>query len=248
MRLRCVDLLPMPLLPLSLLLSLLLHAAAGFFLLNRDAVPASVHSSRAAHQPVVVQLMLAPVEEQQAPVVRRVEPVPQPQPQRQAVQVPSSNPAKPLALAGRTRTEAAPAPARLTPAEPEVKADTQVSQPGTSVPQLHLAEKSHPVAAPAAPAEVFSRQPAFRLAPQQPRYPVQARRRNQQGLVLLEVRLDERGAQREIRLIRSSGFSSLDNAALEAVSGWRFHPETVNGKGVPSRVHIPIEFALLASR
>ncbi|MBF7730425.1 energy transducer TonB [Pseudomonas sp. N040] len=108
--------------------------------------------------------------------------------------------------------------------------------------------KNHEVAGQSAPAEVFSRQPAFRLPPQQPRYPAQARRRNQQGVVLLEVRLDERGAQRDIQLLRSSGFPSLDSAALEAVAGWRFHPETINGKGVPSRVQIPIEFALLASR
>jgi protein TonB len=96
--------------------------------------------------------------------------------------------------------------------------------------------------------EVLSRQPAFRLPPEQPRYPAQARRRNQQGVVLLEVRLDARGAQREIRLLRSSGFSSLDRAALEAVAEWRFHPEVINGQGVPSRVQIPVEFALMASR
>ncbi|MDT4872624.1 hypothetical protein FQZ97_1078190 [compost metagenome] len=96
--------------------------------------------------------------------------------------------------------------------------------------------------------EVFSREPAFLSPPKPPIYPAQARRRNLQGLVLVEVRLDEAGLLREIRLLRSSGVESLDRSALNAISAWRFRPETRNGQPVPSRVHIPIEFALSASR
>lgn len=96
--------------------------------------------------------------------------------------------------------------------------------------------------------EVLSREPSFREPPGPPRYPAQARRRNQQGTVMLEVRLDERGEQRGLSVLRSSGIDSLDRAALEAVAGWRFRPETQGGRAVPSRVQIPIEFALTASR
>ncbi|MBD2838708.1 energy transducer TonB [Pseudomonas sp. JM0905a] len=96
--------------------------------------------------------------------------------------------------------------------------------------------------------EVFSREPEFLTPPQPPIYPAQARRRNQQGLVLVEVRLDADGQLRELRLLRSSGVESLDRSAMDAVADWRFRPETQNGLPVPSRVHIPIEFALSASR
>jgi protein TonB len=67
-------------------------------------------------------------------------------------------------------------------------------------------------------------------------------------VVLVEVRLDARGQQRSINVLRSSGVDSLDRAALEAVAKWRFLPETTGGQAVPSRVHIPIQFALTASR
>ena len=66
--------------------------------------------------------------------------------------------------------------------------------------------------------------------------------------MLVEVRLDALGRQRELKLLRSSGVASLDSAALEAVSGWRFRPEMLDGQSVPSRVQIPIQFALTASR
>ena len=96
--------------------------------------------------------------------------------------------------------------------------------------------------------EVFSSAPSFLQPPTAPRYPSLAKRRNQQGVVLLEVRLDERGQQRALQIVRSSGVESLDEAALEAVAAWHFRPETEDGRAVPSRVQIPIEFALTASR
>ncbi|NQD91286.1 energy transducer TonB [Pseudomonas sp. CrR25] len=95
---------------------------------------------------------------------------------------------------------------------------------------------------------MFSRAPSFRERPKPPQYPTQARRRNQQGTVLVEVRLDARGAQRSLTVLRSSGVDSLDRAAIDAVSAWRFRPQSAGGRGVPSRVHIPIQFALSASR
>jgi protein TonB len=97
-------------------------------------------------------------------------------------------------------------------------------------------------------AEVFSRKPSFRQPPRPPSYPSQARRRNQQGVVVVEVRLDARGQQRSLNVLRSSGIDSLDNAALDAVAEWVFRPETIHGQAVPSRVQIPIRFALTASR
>uniref|UniRef100_UPI001CBBEDF1 energy transducer TonB n=1 Tax=Pseudomonas sp. A-R-26 TaxID=2832404 RepID=UPI001CBBEDF1 len=95
---------------------------------------------------------------------------------------------------------------------------------------------------------VVSLRPTFVTPPPAPRYPTTARRRNQQGVVRVEVRLDERGQQLKLTLVRSSGVESLDQAALEAVTTWRFRPEIVDGRAVPSRVEIPIEFALTANR
>lgn len=94
--------------------------------------------------------------------------------------------------------------------------------------------------------EVVSKQPRFARTPKAPVYPALARRRQQQGTVWVDVRLDAQGRQIELQVLRSSGVKSLDQAALTAVKQWQFLPELQSGVGVPSRVHIPIEFAIAA--
>lgn len=94
--------------------------------------------------------------------------------------------------------------------------------------------------------EVVSKQPRFARTPKAPVYPALARRRQQQGTVWVDVRLDAQGRQIESQVLRSSGVKSLDQAALTAVKQWQFLPERQSGVGVPSRVHIPIEFAIAA--
>jgi protein TonB len=264
-----------PRFPLFLSLSVVLHLAVGMLLFGRDATSAAMPTVKAAAQPTVVQVSLAPAPVRAQPVAAKPlaaieEKLPVKVPARQ---IKPAKPAKPVKPA-----RPAIAVAKAKPPAPPVQAAAVKPAPKATAPQATaLAEKTaaqtaQPPAAPAVSAtaaatststatatatataaaetevEVLSRQPAFRLPPEQPRYPAQARRRNQQGVVLLEVRLDARGAQREIRLLRSSGFPSLDRAALEAVAEWRFHPEVINGRGVPSRVQIPVEFALMASR
>ena len=255
----------MPRLPVFLSLSVALHLVAGFLLFGRDAAQAAMPASAAAAQPQVVQVMLAPAVAQPSPAVAKavVQDVQIAPPRPQIKPVKPVEPAKAVAVAPRVKPKPqtvavrAPVPAVRAPSKPsapveEVMAEQSVASKPQSKAVGHGTAAAKPAIATAATVgaevEVLSHQPAFRLPPEQPRYPVQARRRNQQGVVLLEVRLDAHGAQREIRLLRSSGFPSLDRAALEAVAEWRFHPEVINGQGVPSRVQIPVEFALMASR
>ncbi len=77
-----------------------------------------------------------------------------------------------------------------------------------------------------------------------PEYPRSARRRGLAGIVELMVRVDENGLPRKIRIQRSSGWKSLDRAALESVQKWRFHPGRINGDVEAMWVHIPVEFKL----
>lgn len=229
-------------LPLFLLLSLALHAAG--WLLHDKAQPPALSAAQTREAPQV--LRLAAVLQQAAPASVKLPEQPQPQPQRLAVvprKAPAPKPAtqapeakaKPALVAQPTQSQTVQAqPTETTSQSPVVVAAAQV------VP-------TKPVAAQPA-AEVFSAKPSFRDPPRQPNYPAQARRRNQQGEVLVEVRLDALGRQRSLNVLRSSGVDSLDRAALEAVAQWRFRPETSGGQAVPSRVQIPIRFALTASR
>ena len=231
-------------LSLFLLLSLALHAAG--WLLHGEAQPPALSAAQTREAPQVLRLAAVLQQAAPAPVKLTEQPQPQPQPQRQAV-VPRKSPApKPVVQAPVAKAKPAVA-AQPTQNQPVQAQPAEATRQSAAVRAAAQAAPAKPVATKPV-AEVLSRKPSFREPPRQPVYPSQARRRNQQGVVLVEVRLDERGQQRSLNVLRSSGVDSLDRAALEAVAKWRFRPETTGGQAVPSRVQIPIQFALTASR
>ncbi|MEE9567964.1 MAG: energy transducer TonB [Candidatus Binatia bacterium] len=78
-----------------------------------------------------------------------------------------------------------------------------------------------------------------------PKYPKRARRKGWEGTTLLRVLVDRRGKSKVIQVSQSSGFASLDGAAVKAVEQWRFYPAQ-NGNGpVESWVRVPIIFRLV---
>ncbi|MFK0090034.1 TonB family protein [Pseudomonas sp. NPDC090755] len=235
-------------LPAYLLLSVALHLSAGWLLHDRQASRESVASLPA----MAIQLVSLAPPVQAAPThslparPQSATPAPAsptvPQVARNLPAPPKPAPAsKPRAVVD-TPPRPAPAPVQPAAAPSAATANTpavaNVAGPNTSSSPLPTS----------APSPVLSLRPSFVSPPPPPRYPSQARRRNQQGTVQVEVSLDERGQQLKRTLLRSSGVQSLDQAALEAVAQWRFRPEIVNGRAVPSRVQIPIEFALTANR
>ena len=231
-------------LSLFLLLSLALHSAG--WLLHGDKQPPALNAAQTHQAPQVLRLAAVLQQAAPAPVKLPEQPQPQPQPQRLAV-VPRKAPTpKPAVQAPVVKAKPVVA-AQPTQNQPVQAQPTETTSQLAAVVAAAQTAPAKPVAAQAA-AEVLSTKPSFREPPRQPSYPSQARRRNQQGVVLVEVRLDERGQQRSLNVLRSSGVDSLDRAALEAVAKWRFRPETSGGQAVPSRVQIPIQFALTASR
>ncbi len=86
--------------------------------------------------------------------------------------------------------------------------------------------------------------PAFRKPPSPPKYPRQAKRRNQQGVVLLEALVSDEGETLSVTVVESSGYPLLDRAAERAVSGWTFQPRVIGSRTVQSRVRIPVNFEL----
>ncbi len=87
-----------------------------------------------------------------------------------------------------------------------------------------------PAPAPAAePVRVMPRIDASRS--QQPEYPPTSRRMGEQGSVVLQVLVDTDGRVIDTKLLQSSGYDRLDQAALDGVkSNYRFLPGTVDGK------------------
>ena len=79
-----------------------------------------------------------------------------------------------------------------------------------------------------------------------PVYPNAARRREQQGTVTVRVLIGADGSVERAEVAESSGFDSLDDAALDTVrSRWRFVPARHGGLAVESWVLVPIRFALI---
>lgn len=77
-----------------------------------------------------------------------------------------------------------------------------------------------------------------------PKYPNLAKKRGQQGLVLLRAKVDQLGEVETIEIIQSSGINSLDVRALETVEKWLFHPYKVGNKPTAAWVNIPVDFTL----
>lgn len=100
--------------------------------------------------------------------------------------------------------------------------------------------------APAAPASevVRVRGVAAYRKRHEPVYPLAARRRRQEGTVLLLVQLDAGGRVEDTTVRQSSGFTLLDDAARQAVRDWEFEAARLDAKPVPSEVEVPVRFEL----
>jgi protein TonB len=85
--------------------------------------------------------------------------------------------------------------------------------------------------------------PQYRTNPF-PSYPESARRRHQEGTVILSVRVSTTGTPLDVTLKTSSGISALDTAAITTVRLWTFSPARRGTQTVESWVEIPIYFRI----
>lgn len=172
-----------------------------------------------------------------------------------AIQALPAPPPPPPSPPEQTKPLAAPEPVILPIAPPQPSSDTP---PIAAHAMLHspvaLALPT-PAAPPAPPAATITApQPApvttasdlsstMTFAPP-PRYPQDSRRKREQGVVVLQLLLDENGRVAEISIARSSGHRRLDQAALSAVRQWRWAPTRRNGVALQVKGLVEIPFVL----
>lgn len=63
-----------------------------------------------------------------------------------------------------------------------------------------------------------------------PAYPSDARRRNIQGIVLVELQIAADGSCRFQRIVESSGWESLDDAVAKTVAHWKYRDAAADGR------------------
>jgi protein TonB len=76
----------------------------------------------------------------------------------------------------------------------------------------------------------------------EPEYPEEARHRQMQGSVVLDVRMGRDGAVQTVN--RVSGQGLLADAAIAAVKQWRFKPRMVKGQPAEMQAKVILNFRL----
>ena len=237
---------------------------------GRPVPPVSVQPV-STHQPVAGQALRAAVEQSAAapPVVNTSghagstmtdtsPPHKPPMPSRRMAASTSTN--KAARLAGKTASHragqqaasplTAPAVVPVTPTSASVAAAPATTPASTSAAAPATTPASTPAAAPAKmpvsdpPGGPVITQPQYLGSPPQLDYPALARRRGQQGRVLVEVWLDSHGQVLKSTVLSSPGIPALEQAALRYVAASRFAPYLRDGQGHAARLHLSVDFRL----
>jgi protein TonB len=200
--------------------SIAFHALIGVWFLS-SVVPVEIMPQ----QMIKVTMIAAPSAE---PVEQKHTPTPQPPPpekvQKHEVKKPKESPRamqqiKPPPPAQATLAEQL---AALAPAAGKTANTTETAQLVMTKPLFDAEYLNNPA----------------------PEYPAQAKRRNMEGTVMLDVAVSAAGTAQHVRIAESSGFALLDESARHTVSRWKFVPAKHGGEIVEARVMIPIEFRL----
>jgi len=78
----------------------------------------------------------------------------------------------------------------------------------------------------------------------EPEYPLAARRRGQEGTVLIKVTVNVQGEATAVVVLESSGHELLDQAAVKFARTWKFTPARLGATPVESNVERPVRFKL----
>ncbi len=204
---------------------LALHGAAAWGLLQVDAVRSAV----AEAAPLFVDLIASPSSER---------------PPEPAAPPPSPAPQTPPQPAPMIAAAPTPAPAATNVVAPEPPPEPSPSAPPAVPVAIAVAPPAPPASVPPPAARELPASAIQYLEPPEPAYPRASRRAGESGLVVVRVFVGADGLPRQMQLQQSSGFTRLDEAALEGVRRARFKPPTENGQPVAGWARIPIPFEL----
>ena len=197
---------------------------------------------------------IAPAKPMPAPASVKVrkahaEPAQAAKPIAKAVGKPKPKPtAKPDAARPTMKPVAKPVDAAPPVGDPSAKPHAATSSAASTAAPTHASgaatASTSPVSAPVSDAPVLVTDPNYAGACPI-RYPDRARRRNQEGTVLIHALIGTDGKPIEVTVASSSGHDLLDAAAREAIADCAFVPQLFRGRDVKAIVEIPIPFKLI---
>lgn len=149
---------------------------------------------------------------------------------------------------------AAMASARRTPDQSEVQTNSeagrtdaqvnQLDQPSSATPRI-TPSGAPPTSPPMAPPVATPRRVAhLDCVLVKPDYPQQSLRRGQAGTTVIELETDVAGSVSAARVVTSSGYVHLDDAARAAVLASHCRPYSEDGTPMPARADVPVTFNL----
>lgn len=219
------------LLALAVATSIVLHATALLF------GPQLRHVHPLEAPPLKVEILLPP-----KVIPPAVEPDPAPAPKPVPVARPVAQPPGPEPALALPQPEETSAVVIASAANHKAEAPSTASEGHSEPPQQARAATPND-SVPSAAVTPLGLNPAYLRNPA-PRYPASALRRGQEGIVMLKVLVATDGSASRVELEKSSGAEALDNAAREAVNGWRFVPARRGADPVEAWVVVPVVFKL----
>lgn len=229
-------------------------ATAGHLIIELVAAdPAPVALKPADSTAPTLEQPTAPVEPQPAANLTVDEPV-------VAATAPAAGLEAPTLIEAPTVIEPSAAPSAATTARASSTPHRRIPRPspsqaiatrastsgGDGAGATNIAARPGPGAAPVAdegPPPVVT-EAAYREPPAPPVYPRRDRELRVTGTTVLRALVDREGRTREVRVWRSSGSASLDDAAASAARRWAFAPARRDGRAIEAWVEIPVRFEL----
>ena len=162
---------------------------------------------------------------------RDLEPIPESEPESEPLvqRVPRQQPPSPRLESPPSR-QLPPKPQKRVPLESQVR----IEEVPVEATQTVISKGSTGVPVP----------PQIRSRPD-PVHPRELLRRKIQGTVKLTVRVAADGMVRDVKVNQSSGYRTMDQAAVEAVQRWQFAAGRRNGRAVGMTVIVPVEFRIV---
>jgi len=189
------------------------------------------------HQGIIIEMETSPPAETLEAPQEPTPPSPPPEPESEPEPEPEPTPAPENML------EKQPPPQKERHEPRRQKAKSQKPSPSRATPAPLPVSK--PAAAPApAPSVITVPKPLPKYLNNKPPYPELARRRGQEGKVIVLAHIDAEGKITDVDVAQSSGHFLLDEGAKNAIRRWRFTPSRKDGVPIPSSVLVPVDFRL----